>query len=332
MRTKHSSSRRSRQRGAALAVVGIFMIVLAGMAVLGVDVGRVAFTATETQVVADAGAVAYAKTMLDNEVNDTNDNPFVAADLVVDDNFIDGKSASTATLEYAVGHFDFDDREFRPGGFPANAVRATGTATVDNMFAGVFGDNQSTVERLAVAAFGGAGEARPTLPVAVGDCYFRRFERSDNCSDLPKLNQVPDGSDNSCWTSLQPTGANADQVAELLPAECCHGGKCGGGAMSPLVSVGDQINIMNGQANTLLQLLADCIDQGRQEFVIPIVECGKCNQVTEVIGFASVRLTNATHQGRDKGIDIEALCRTQSEGGSPGGGGNYGLKTLALVE
>jgi hypothetical protein len=331
MRTKLSSSR-SRQRGAALATVGIFMIVLAGMAVLGVDVGRLAFTATETQVVADAGAVAYAKTMLDNEVYETNDSPLVAADLVVEDNFIDGKSASNARVEYAVGRYDFEAREFRPGGFPSNAVRANGWATVDNIFAGIFGDDQATVERLAVAAFGGAGEARPTLPIAVGDCYFRRFERSDNCSDLPKLNQIPDTTDNSCWTSLQPTGANADQVSELLPAECCHGGKCGGGATSPLVSVGDQINVLNGQANSILQILADCIENGLQEFVIPIVECGKCNQVAAVVGFASVRLTGATHQGKDKGIDIEALCRTESEGGAPGVGGNYGLKTLALVQ
>jgi Putative Flp pilus-assembly TadE/G-like len=113
MRTKRNA--RPRERGAALATVGIFMIVLAGMAVLGVDVGRLAYTATETQVVADAGAVAYAKTMLDNDVNDTNDSPFVAADQVVGDNRIDGRSASQAKVEYAVGKFDFDSREFRPG-------------------------------------------------------------------------------------------------------------------------------------------------------------------------------------------------------------------------
>lgn len=331
MRTKHSLSR-TRQRGAALATVGIFMIVLAGMAVLGVDVGRLAFTATETQVVADAGAVAYAKTMLDNDVNDANDSPFVAADQVVEDNSIDGKSAIQAKVEYAVGRFDFDQRHFRPGGFPANAVRATGTATVDNIFAGIFGDYDSTVERFAVAAYGGAGQARPTLPIAVGDCYFKRFERSDSCSDLPRLQQVPEKAENSCWTSLRPVGANAQQVSQLLPAECCAGGKCGGGAISPLVSVGDQINVLNGQANSILQILADCVDKGVQEYVIPIVACGKCNQLTSVVGFAKVRMTRATDQGGDKGIDVEALCRKEGEGGAPGGGGNYGLQTLALVE
>jgi hypothetical protein len=331
MRTKHSPLR-ARQRGAALATVGIFMIVLAGMAVLGVDVGRLAFTATETQVVADAGAVAYAKTMLDNELNDATDNPFVAADQVVESNSIDGKSAIQAKVEYAVGRFDFDRREFRPGGFPSNAVRATGTATVDNIVAGVFGDHDSTVERFAVAAFGGAGRGRPTLPIAVGECYFKRFERSDNCSDLPRLRQVPEKAENSCWTSLRPTGANANEVTELLPAECCSGGKCGGGAMPPLVGVGDQINVLNGQANSILKILADCVDKGVQEYVIPIVECGKCNQLTSVVGFATVRMTRASDQGGDKGIDIGALCRTDGEGGAPGGGGNYGLQTLALVK
>jgi hypothetical protein len=329
MRTKRNA--RPRQRGAALATVGIFMIVLAGMAVLGVDVGRLAYTANETQVVADAGAVAYAKTMLDNDVNDTSDSPFVAADQVVGDNWIDGRSASLAKVEYAVGKFDFDTREFRPGGFPSNAVRATGSATIDNIFAGMFGTKTSTVQRLAVAAFGGAGEARPTLPVAVGDCYFKQFERSDNCSDLPKLQQVPDGSDNSCWTSLRATSANTSDVIDMLPADCCQGGTCGGGATSPMVSVGDQIKIVNGQNNQIMHILADCLAKGHEEWVIPIVQCGKCNQVAPVVGFATVRLTDVHDKG-GKGLDVDALCRTESGGGAPGGGGNYGLKTLALVK
>lgn len=310
------------------------MIVLTGMAVLGVDVGRLAYTATETQVVADASAVAYAKTMLDNEVGDTNQNPYVAADLVTDENSIDGKSASDAALDYAVGRYDFDTREFRPGGFPANAVRARGAVTVQNIFAGVFGKHEGRVERLAVAAFGGAGEARPTLPIAVGDCYFRRYERSDNCSDLPKLTQIPDQTDNSCWTSLRPTGANADEITSLLPSQCCAGGRCGGGVPGPLVKVGDLINVLNGQANSVLRILEDCVANGLTEFVIPIVECGKCNRVAPVVGFASVTLTKVTPQGgsKKKGIDIDALCRIEPGGGAPGGGGNYGLKTLALVQ
>jgi len=329
MRIKLSSAR-ARQRGAALATVGIFMIVIAGMAVLGVDVGRLAYTATETQVVADAGAVAYAKTMLENEVNDRDDSPFAAADQVVGVNSIDGKSGSDASVEYAVGRFDFDDREFRPGGVPANAVRATGAATVDNIFASMFGSDDSTVERMAVAAFGGAGQARPTLPIALGDCYFKRFERSDNCSDLPKLRQIPDGSNNSCWTSLVPTGANSSEIVDLLPAECCGGGTCGGGSLGPLVSVGDNINVVNGSLTKVLQVLADCVDKGFDEYVIPIVECGKCNRSAPVIGFATVHLASVdTRKG--KSIDVDALCKTSGAGGAPGAGGNYGLKTLALV-
>jgi hypothetical protein len=196
----------------------------------------------------------------------------------------------------------------------------------------MFGTASSSVERLAVAAFGGAGEARPTLPVALGDCYFKRFERSDNCSDLPKLTQVPDGSDNSCWTSLRPAGASASEVIGMLPSDCCHGGKCGGGAASPFVSVGDQINVVNGQATTILQILSDCVAKGHDEYVIPIVECGKCNQLAPVVGFATLRLTSVTDSGKYKGIGVDALCRSESEGGAPGGGGNYGLKTLALVK
>lgn len=327
-----SPAARARQRGAVLATVGIFMVVLVAMAVVGVDVGRLAFTATETQVTADAGAVAYAKTMLDNAIYDRRDVPFVAADLVVADNVIDGKSAIDARIEYAVGQFNFETRDFRPGGFPANAVQATSSATVDNFFAGIFGDPQSTVHRNAVAAFGGAGQARPALPIAVGDCYFRRFQRSDDCSDLPRLEQVPERAENSCWTSLRPTMANASEVMDLLPAACCSGGRCGGGATPPLMSVGDEINVLNGQANAVLQVLEDCVANGLQDFIIPIVECGKCNQQAPVVGFASVHLTRASSRGKKKGLDIEALCKDESEGGAPGQGANFGVQTLALVE
>ena len=100
--------------------------------------------------------------------------------------------------------------------------------------------------------------------------------------------------------------------------------------MGPLVGVGDNINVVNGSLTKVLQVLADCVDKGLDEYVIPIVECGKCNRSAPVVGFATVRLKKVdTRKG--KSIDVDALCKTSGAGGAPGGGGNYGLKTLALV-
>jgi hypothetical protein len=308
------------------------MLVILGMAVLGVDVGRLALTAGETQVAADAAAVAYARKMLRNEISGGFEDPEPYARGVLKQNWIDGEEATMANMEYAVGRFDFESRSFRPGGFPANAVRAEGTADVNNIVAGVFGDPTSAVNRFAVAAYGGASSVQPTLPIALGDCYFNKFQRTDDCSDLPVLQQVPDKDDNSCWTSLSSYSANASEAASMLPEECCQGGKCGGGDLPPPLAVGDEIDVLNGQANTLMQILDDCVRQGLTEFVIPIVECGKCNQEMEVVGFATIDIAAVRTQGGRKGIDLASICNSDVGGMGGGTNGNFGTMTVSLVQ
>jgi hypothetical protein len=308
------------------------MMVILGMAVLGVDVGRLAVTAGETQVAVDAASVAYARKMLRNEIDGGFDDPTNYATGVLKQNSIDGKEATMANVEYAVGRFDFQTRSFRPGGFPANAVRAEGTADVDNIVAGIFGDPTSSVNRFAVAAYGGASSVQPTLPIALGDCYFKKFQRSDDCSDLPVLEQVPDKEDNSCWTSLSAYSANADEAVSMLPEQCCQGGKCGGGELPPSLSVGDNIDVLNGQANTLMKVLADCVRQGLTEFVIPIVECGKCTRQMEVVGFATIDIADVRTQGGRKGIDLASICNSDVGGTGGGTHGNFGTMTVSLVQ
>jgi hypothetical protein len=324
--------KRQRQRGAALATVGVTMMVILGMAVLGVDVGRLALTAGETQVAVDVASVAYARRMLRNEIDGGFEDPHSYANGVLKENWIDGREATMANVEYAVGRFDFESRVFRPGGFPANAVRAEGRADVDNIVAGIFGDPTSSVNRFAVAAYGGASSVQPTLPIALGDCYFKKFQRSDDCSDLPVLQQVPDNEDNSCWTSLSAYAASASEATSMLPEQCCSGGNCGGGDLPPPLAVGDDIDVLNGQANTLMRVLADCVRQGLTEFVIPIVECGKCNQAMEVVGFATIDIADVRTQGGRKGIELASICNSDVSGMGGGTNGNFGTMTVSLVQ
>ena len=307
-------------------------MVIVGMAVLGVDLARLSVTAGETQIAADAGAVAYARRMLDNRIDGGSENPVPYANGVVAENSIDGQEATMADLQYDVGRFDFETRSFQRGGMPGNAVRAEGTADIRNIFAGVFGSHTSSVTRAAVAAFSGVTSIQATLPIAVGECYFEQFRRTDLCSDLPVLTQVPDDSDNSCWTSLGEDSASAKEAASMMPAQCCHGGKCGDGELPPPLSIGDQINIINGQVTDILMLLDDCVDQGLTEFVIPIIECGRCVQSMEVIGFATIDIAEVRSTGGNKGIDLNAICATS--GGGTGGGidDNFGMMTVSLVE
>lgn len=60
------TNRRKHESGIALAVVAVFMVALLGFAALGIDVARLAHTASEVQAVADAAARGGAKALLDS--------------------------------------------------------------------------------------------------------------------------------------------------------------------------------------------------------------------------------------------------------------------------
>src|SRR6185295_11349658 len=95
--------KRSRQRGAILAFTGIALLTLIGMTVVGVDLGRLAFTATEVQTVAEAAATGYAHAWLTHAAavdGQENNNAACAGDAygVVNGNRIDGLQATRANV------------------------------------------------------------------------------------------------------------------------------------------------------------------------------------------------------------------------------------------
>jgi hypothetical protein len=331
----HVRTHRHSERGQVLAYLGIALIAFLGFAVIGVDVGRIAFTANEAQAVADAGALAACKSLSLGAPNPVGN----AASVLAKDH-VDGKvlavSGSVSTPGNAgtnvgieLGNWDFapgGNPTFTPGGNPENAARATSNALVNNLVAGAIGKPQTAIQRTAVAAYSGICQAQGVLPIALGDCYFQQFlDSSGNCSLLPKLTQAPDGTDNSCWTSLSPSAASANQVRGLLPTVC------GGDGNPPLVHVDEIINIMNGQATSVLHALQGCLDAGLRDFLIPIIACGKCNQGGAVKGFAAIHINSLVSQGSNKGINLASLCKADL-GGDGGGCSSFGAISVALLK
>ena len=101
MKRSASQQRRSlRERGGILAFTGMALLTLIGMTVVGVDLGRLAFTATEVQTVAEVAATGYAHAWLKGISSPGGDpgNSACAADAlaVIDDNRIDGRQAIAA--------------------------------------------------------------------------------------------------------------------------------------------------------------------------------------------------------------------------------------------
>ena len=72
------------------------MAAFLALAAVGVDLGRLAFTATEVQTVADVAATAGARTLLLNSVTGTSSNAVTAAQLAAAQNQIDGRAATVA--------------------------------------------------------------------------------------------------------------------------------------------------------------------------------------------------------------------------------------------
>src|SRR5262245_11905183 len=226
---ERQDAKRPRERGAILAFTGMALLTLVGMTVVGVDLGRLAFTATEVQTVAEVAATGYAHAWvagIKNNGADPGDAACVADALrVVRGNRIDAKQAATGNIErYDRGYFDPDTNgPFTmavPAGKTANAVRATATTTVDNFFASVFGAPRSVVRKTAVATVTCGSRAQP-LPIVVQDCSFGGFDGPEDCPSLPRLTQQNVNEDNTCWTSLSGDPANTSTIRDLINAHCC---------------------------------------------------------------------------------------------------------------
>jgi Flp pilus assembly protein TadG len=311
-------SRWSDEKGAAMVYTAIAMTAMLAFAAVGVDIGHLAFTATEVQSAADSAATAGAHAMLRG--NDAQGG----AEQVMGLNRIDGHIATPDLQSVDVGNFD--GTAFSTGGTPQNAVHVTAAATVSNLLGSMYGHPNSTVTKVATASFVSLAGGQPTLPLAIGDCAFP----DPNCLDsscLPSLTQVPNPTNNTAWTGFFG-GTGTSDLRSFFPTSCPHGG----GVDAPEVEVGDSINLNNGQTN-VLDMVQCLFDAGITQFVVPVVNCGgNFNQSSEVKGFATIVIDSVVSSGNPKGINLHAIFNSEAPGKpGPAGGGSFGTGFVALV-
>lgn len=315
---------RKKQRGIALAVVGMMMFAFLALSVVAVDLGRLAHTATEAQNMADTAATAGAAALM--EGRDSLDGAGAVASVNVLDG--EGKSACRGSgCEVVIddGYWSLAEG-FVVGGVDGavNAVRASVTEEVDNIVAGVFGSSsaQSTVRRMAIAAASPPGAGRPTLPVALGECYFNDPCFEQGC--LPDMIQIPSNNDgsanNTAWTSFFVGNTNPNTVSQYIPSPC------GGGVEGPDIQVGDDINLNNGQlTGPIFNALQCLVDNNMLDFTIPVIRSegescgGPLNQSEEVVGFARIHILEVNGQGNPKYIRVSSIFEDNAPG-PPGGG------------
>jgi hypothetical protein len=307
----------SNQRGVALFSVVVATFALLALTVVGVDVGRIAFTATEVQNTADIAATAAAVSLLRNE------SASAGANAALLHNSVDGKVATGNLDSLETGFYNAATRTFTPGGTPTIAVRANASATVTNIAASLIGHPKSTVSRSAIATFSPLGGAAPTLPLAIAEDMFTPNCFQDSC--LPHLIQVPSTEDNTAWTGFLDKTASTNDIRDYFPTECW---KQSAERPFPTLKVGDIIVVTNGQNKPLLNAV-DCLVNtlDLHEFLIPVVESSTLtdfNPRAKVTGFVKVLIDDVTTKGKDKKITLHAIFdpnTTGRPGGSPFGTG-----------
>jgi len=302
------------QRGVILPLLAAFLSGLLALTAVGVGFGRMTFAASEAQSAADVAAITGAFAVFKNT------SPTLDALVALNGNRVGNESAISMLADLTVGTYDYDTRSFNAGGALLNAVRARISTNVTNPFGALIQKGNQPVSKIAYAALSGLSGGRPTLPIVIGECNFE-----DNCfsqSCMPRLTQVPSPDDNSGWTAFF-LNSNQQTVESYVPLPC-------GGGNIENIWVGDHINVSNGQTTPLLRAFDCLIDHGMLEHIIPIVPCGgQFNQTKEVVGFATIRLDEVTTQGGDKGIELQAIFKSNAVGAL--GGSMFGTGNIALV-
>jgi Flp pilus assembly protein TadG len=314
---------RKSERGAILVATVLALPALFALAAVGIDTGRIAFTATEVQNVADAAATAGAQNLLEGGTATTARSQ---AQTVGAQNAVNGSGATVLPAQIEVGQYNYQTRTFVNGATPPSAVRATPSATVQNLFVGILGSSfaNTAVTKTATAGFTGLGEAAATLPLALGDCNFPALSscfQTPGC--LPTLSQVPSTTDNTGWTNFFDGSSSANSITAYMPSAC------GGTKTPPVVNVGDSINLNNGESTGKpLNAVKDCVEKGINKFLVPIVSCsGNFNQSSTVTGFATI-IVDSVETKTPKGLTLHAIFEDVQ---GPPGGGAYGSGEMRLL-
>jgi hypothetical protein len=204
----------------------------------------------------------------------------------------------------------------------ANAVRARGVARVDNLVAAAIGFATSDVERQATAVAGGACTEIAALPIAIEQDAIQQFMDAPDCRNIAptRLYQVP--TDNSCWTSLGSSNTDTTSVQSHVPSACQGNGNGNvGGGQTATVTIGQSIDLNNGQLNSSLGVIKGCLNANppMNEFVVPVVGDGQCgSHAANIVSFARIIIDHVNDTGANKGVFIKGVCREELTGTNPG--------------
>jgi len=146
---------RKREKGSALIILALSLLVLMGLAALAVDLGAVYAARTQLQAGADAAALAAVQELRNGQAYSTAAQ-YAGLNSVMNTPITLGES------DVITGYFDFSTGEFTPDGEPENAVKVSARRTDDSpdgplelFFGRVIGLDSVALEAESVAAVDG---------------------------------------------------------------------------------------------------------------------------------------------------------------------------------
>ncbi len=327
------------QRGATAILVGLCLFALMGFGALAVDIGHLCVARNELQNAADAGALAGARFLYNDDGTEVNTGANqIAYDAAtanmserapVDVNWTGGNAGDAQR-----GHWSFATRTFTPNDslLPVdlwnvstaeldadinfiNAVRVTArrqTMPIASFFAGIFGHVgfQRAADATAYIGFAGTLPAyQVDQPIAICEDSILDDNDTYTCNVGRMINSGQDNATNETggWTSFNQDddacngGTNAQEVRSLVCAEGNPATILLGKDMA--TSGGD----IQSAFNDLIQCWADNTTKERLwPLVLPVVDCGDQNNVGTcqvVKGAVEVNIVWITGAGEDPGYN-----------------------------
>jgi Flp pilus assembly protein TadG len=311
---------RDDESGNMAVIVALLLVLLLSVSALAVDYGHLAWVQHELKKAAEAGALAGARGLWpQNLASAPNRDPdsTTAATCALNtatSNKVETTNLATIEVTVEVGQWIYATRTFVPGGSAnANAVRVTThRSNIKMYFAQAFGLSSKDLSATAtaimdfVAAIGGGA-----LPISINKMYT-------NPGTVLTIAYASNNTQNGGWFVALPDSASAQVVSSYINDGAC-----------PPLSIGQTINLSNGQIDSSLHDLANKLSSSANGYLltfIPVVETASFNQSAAIIGFVPFKITLVDYQGNPKYLQGTVITAGECASGHPGPhpAGNFG--------
>lgn len=324
--------------GAVAAITAIVLTVAVGAMSLAIDLGHIFLVRCELQRAADAGAMAGALALL-NVASQRGGQQFLtpncsrsltASQQVVAANTADGGALALPSNDVIFGRWDTAAKTFVTTGCGnPNLITAVKVITrKDNtangpvplsfsrILPGGMADKELSAEAVALTSgVGGARRGAGTFPLAVDEDKVP----PNNAPFRVHLNPTP--GDEGCWHTYKQPSSGARDLRDYID----------GSAPSEELQVGDQINVKEGVADSVLQevgrqLTQRLSDNQTYDVLVPVIPANSSHSGWQpVLGFAALRITSVETQGGDKYIEGYVIPNYVADNDKVmPGGPNYG--------